>query len=69
MCDGIFQIAYDCVRARIGSEAWLTLSPQQITDTIYQEMRRIDAERVAAACKPIRLVKPKATDRRRRAAG
>lgn len=46
MSDQIFQTAYTRVRARHTEEEWLALSPRQITDAIYREIRRIDAERV-----------------------
>jgi len=44
MSDHIFQQAYDRVRHRLSEDAWLALSPRQVTEAIYQEMRRIDAE-------------------------
>ena len=44
MSDQIFQQAYDRVRHRHSEDAWLALSPRQITEAIYQEMRQIDAE-------------------------
>jgi hypothetical protein len=47
MSDRIFQTAYDRVRARHSDEEWLALSPRQITDAIYKEIRAIDAERAA----------------------
>lgn len=48
MSDQIFQKAYARVRARHTEETWLALSPRQITDAIYREIRQIDAERNAA---------------------
>lgn len=48
MSDKIFQEAYARVRARHTEETWLALSPRQITDAIYREIRLIDAERSAA---------------------
>ncbi len=48
MSDQIFQEAYARVRARHTEETWLALSPRQITDAIYREIRLIDAERSAA---------------------
>jgi hypothetical protein len=45
MSDQIFQEAYTRVRARYSEEEWLALSPRQITDAIYREIRQIDAER------------------------
>jgi len=48
MSDQIFQEAYARVRARHTEETWLALTPRQITDEIYREIRLIDAERAAA---------------------
>jgi hypothetical protein len=45
MSDGSFQVAYARVRGRFTEEAWIALSPRQITDLIYREIRQIDAER------------------------
>ena len=45
MSDQIFQEAYERVRARHTQEEWLALSPRQITDAIYREIREIDAIR------------------------
>jgi len=45
MSDQIFQEAYSRVRAQHSEEEWLALSPRQITDAIYREIRLIDAER------------------------
>jgi hypothetical protein len=49
MGNDVFQEAYDRVRERFTTEAWLTLDPRQITQIIYAEMRRIDAERQSAS--------------------
>lgn len=51
MSDHIFQEAYSRVRARHTEETWLALTPSQITDAIYREIRAIDAERAAARAK------------------
>jgi hypothetical protein len=48
MSDPLFQEAYARARKRFGDEGWLALNPRQITDAIYEEIRQIDAERVAA---------------------
>lgn len=48
MSDQIFQEAYARVRARYTEDAWLAMSPRQITDAIYREIRQIDAERARA---------------------
>jgi hypothetical protein len=52
MSDQIFQEAYARVRARHTEESWLALSPRQITDAIYREIRQIDAERSRARRPP-----------------
>jgi hypothetical protein len=43
MSDQVFQIAYRAVRKSYSNEAWGTLTPRQITEEIYREIRRIDA--------------------------
>jgi len=45
MTDQTFQHAYARVRSRYAAKDWLALSPRQITDAIYREIREIDAER------------------------
>jgi len=45
MSDGSFQQAYARVRSRFSDQAWIALTPRQITDAIYREIRQIDAER------------------------
>lgn len=49
MSDQIFQEAYGRVRSRHTDQEWFSLTPQQITDAIYREMRVIDQQRVDAA--------------------
>ncbi len=49
MSDSIFQSAYARVRDRHPDQAWFALSPREITDLIYREMRVIDRERLNAA--------------------
>lgn len=49
MRDRVFQEAYDRVRRRFQEDAWLAQPPSEITRAIYQEMRRLDAERNATA--------------------
>jgi hypothetical protein len=46
MNDAIFQDAYTRVRGRHDDQAWFALSPRQITDSIYREIRAIDRERL-----------------------
>jgi hypothetical protein len=45
MSDPGFQKAYQIVRQSYSDEAWAALTPRQITDAIYREIRRIDAPR------------------------
>jgi hypothetical protein len=45
MSDHIFQDAYTRVRGRHDDQAWFALSPREITDSIYREIRLIDRER------------------------
>ena len=47
MTDPVFQQAYEIVRRSYTDETWGALTPRQITEAIYQEIRRIDA-RLAA---------------------
>ena len=52
MTDPIFQQAYEVVRMTFPGDAWNALSPRQITQAIYQEIRRIDAARARAGTPP-----------------
>lgn len=47
-----FNEAYRRARSRFTQEQWLALTPQQITQSIYQAMRELDA--AAASQAPIR---------------
>jgi hypothetical protein len=49
MNDATFQDAYTRVRGRHDDQAWFALSPRQITDSIYREIRALDRERLMAA--------------------
>jgi hypothetical protein len=49
MRDQIFQDAYARVRGRYTDQAWFALSPREITDAIYAEIRAIDQERLASS--------------------
>jgi hypothetical protein len=49
MNDAVFQDAYVRVRARHNDEAWASLTPQDITDLIYCEIRAIDLARARRA--------------------
>ena len=46
MSDQVFQSAYARVRGRHSDQAWFALSPREITDSIYREIRIIDSERL-----------------------
>ena len=46
MSDQIFQDAYARVRGRHDDQSWFALSPREITDSIYREIRIIDRERM-----------------------
>ena len=48
MSDSTFQAAYSRVRAHYDDLSWFALSPRQITDSIYREIRAIDRERMIA---------------------
>jgi hypothetical protein len=50
MSDGSFQEAYARVRRRYSDQAWLALTPRQITEAIYREIRLMDAERNQNSC-------------------
>jgi len=47
--DQVFQDAYARVRGRHSDQAWFALSPREITDSIYREIRIIDNERLLSA--------------------
>ena len=49
MSDHIFQDAFARVRSRHDDQAWFALSPREITDSIYREIRIIDHERLMGA--------------------
>jgi hypothetical protein len=49
MKDQIFQDAYARVRGRHTDQAWFALSPREITDAIYREIRVIDRERLTSS--------------------
>jgi hypothetical protein len=49
MSDRIFQDAYARVRGRHSDQAWFALSPREIADSIYREIRIIDSERLTRA--------------------
>ena len=44
MSEHTFQDAYTRVRGRHDDQAWFALSPRQITDSIYREIRALDRE-------------------------
>ena len=49
MSDHIFQSAYSRVRDRHDDQSWFALSPREITDSIYREIRLLDRERLGLA--------------------
>lgn len=49
MSDQVFQSAYARVRGRHSDQAWFALSPREITDSIYREIRVIDVERLSSS--------------------
>jgi hypothetical protein len=49
MSDQVFQNAYSRVRGRHSDHAWFALSPREITDSIYREIRTIDREGLTSA--------------------
>jgi hypothetical protein len=49
MSDHIFQDAYARVRGRHDDQSWFALSPREITDSIYREIRVLDRERMMPA--------------------
>lgn len=52
MTDPVFHQAYETVRSRYSDEAWSALTPRQITEAIYREIRGIDAGRAAIRGQP-----------------
>jgi hypothetical protein len=54
-----FQAAYDRARAHFTDDQWLALEPRQITQFIYTEMRRLDAE-IAATARAEQIEAPQA---------
>jgi hypothetical protein len=60
MPDPVFQQAYETVRRSCSDEAWMALTPREITDLIYQEIRRIDT--LAAQARAAAGTKPKAPE-------
>ena len=48
MSDPLFQEAYARARRHFSDSGWIALNPREITEAIYEEIRRIDAERAAA---------------------
>jgi hypothetical protein len=45
MTDRTFQEAYDRAQSSYNNNDWQALSPHQVTEAIYRELRAIDAER------------------------
>lgn len=49
MADDVFQLAYQRARSAYSKQAWLSLTPSEISAAIYREVRAIDLE---ASTKP-----------------
>jgi hypothetical protein len=49
MSDQTFQSAYARVRGRHDDQSWFALSPREITDSLYREIRLLDRERLMIA--------------------
>lgn len=47
-----FNEAYRRARNRFTTEEWLALSPQEVTESIYQAMREMDAAANQVAIRP-----------------
>lgn len=45
MSDLVFQEAYERVRRRHTDQEWFTMTPRQVTEAIYEEIRLVDQER------------------------
>lgn len=52
MTDTIFQQAFEAARKSCPDEVWNMLTSRQITELIYQEMRRIDANKANPGAPP-----------------
>jgi hypothetical protein len=52
MSDPVFQQAFETVRKSWSNEAWGTLTPRQVTELIYREIRRIDAGTLSREARP-----------------
>ena len=48
MSDQVFQDAYSRVRGRFSDREWFGMTPREITDAIYREIRIIDQERLSS---------------------
>jgi hypothetical protein len=44
MADPVFLQAFEAARRSCATDVWDLLSARQITELVYQEMRRIDAD-------------------------
>jgi hypothetical protein len=53
MTDPVFLQAFETVRRSCSDDVWIMLTPRQITEAIYQEMRRIDASAANADEAPL----------------
>jgi hypothetical protein len=46
MSDHVFQEAYDRVRSRHSPQEWFSMTPREITEAIFREIRAIDLDRL-----------------------
>jgi hypothetical protein len=52
MTDPVFREAYEAVRKAHTGDAWSALTPRQIAEAIYQEIRRIDSNQASLDVPP-----------------
>jgi len=62
-----FNDAFRRARARFTAEQWLALTPQQVTEAIYQAMRELDAANAGESATPPRGKPGKANPKGERA--
>jgi hypothetical protein len=46
MSDHVFQEAYDRVRSRHSPQEWFSMTPREISEAIFREIRAIDLDRL-----------------------
>jgi hypothetical protein len=47
MSDRVFQEAYDRVRSRHSPQEWFSMTPREVSEAIFREIRVIDMDRVS----------------------